>query len=71
MTTSKLSIRSSPSTDFQETLAKAIAGHDLLPQEGYRLTEATGSNLSALLLTASLVRDRHKGRTATYSRKVF
>jgi 7,8-didemethyl-8-hydroxy-5-deazariboflavin synthase CofG subunit len=71
MTTSKLSIRSSPSADFQETLAKAIAGHDLLPQEGYRLIEATGSNLSALMLTASLVRDRHKRRTATYSRKVF
>jgi 7,8-didemethyl-8-hydroxy-5-deazariboflavin synthase CofG subunit len=66
-----LSIHSGPSSDFQETLAKALAGDDLLPEDAYRLTDATGSNLSALMLTAGLVRDRHKGRTATYSRKVF
>jgi FO synthase len=66
-----LSIPSSLSADVQQTLTKALAGDDLLPQDGYRLIEATGSNLSALLLTASLVRDRYKGRTATYSRKVF
>jgi FO synthase len=66
-----LSIPSSPSADFQETLTKALAGHELLPQDGYRLIGATGGSLSALLLTASLVRDRHKGRTVTYSRKVF
>jgi len=66
-----LSIDSSLSGDFQETLTRALAGHDLLPQDGYRLIDATGSNLSALMLTAGLVRDRHKGRTATYSRKVF
>jgi len=71
MTTLEHSIYSSLSADLQETLTKALAGHDLLPQDGYRLIEATGSNLSALMLTASLVRDRHKGRTATYSRKVF
>jgi 7,8-didemethyl-8-hydroxy-5-deazariboflavin synthase CofG subunit len=66
-----LSIDNSLSGDFQETLTRALAGHDLLPQDGYRLIDATGSNLSALMLTAGLVRDRHKGRTATYSRKVF
>jgi len=66
-----LSIDSSLSGDFQETLARALAGHDLLPQDGYRLIDATGSNLSALMLAAGLVRDRYKGRTATYSRKVF
>jgi len=65
------SIHSSLSTDLQQTLSKALAGHDLLAEDGYRLMEATGSDLSALLLTASLMRDRHKGRTATYSRKVF
>jgi 7,8-didemethyl-8-hydroxy-5-deazariboflavin synthase CofG subunit len=69
--TMMLSIHSSLSGDFQETLAKALAGDDLLPEDGYRLIDATGSNLSALMLTASLVRDRYKGRTATYSRKVF
>jgi len=66
-----LSIHSRASSDFQETLTRALAGHDLLQQDGYRLIGATGSDLSALLLTAALVRDRHKGRTATYSRKVF
>jgi FO synthase len=71
MTTLKHSIDSSLSADLQETLTKALAGHDLLPRDAYRLIEATGANLSALMLTASLVRDRHKGRTATYSRKVF
>jgi 7,8-didemethyl-8-hydroxy-5-deazariboflavin synthase CofG subunit len=66
-----LSIDDRPSGDFQQTLASALAGHDLLPQDGYRLIGAGGSDLSALLLTAALVRDRNKGRTATYSRKVF
>ena len=66
-----LSIPSTPCADVQQTLAKALADDDLLPEDGYRLMGATGSNLSALLLTASLVRDRYKGRTATYSRKVF
>jgi len=71
MTASKHTIHSSLSDDFQETLARALAGHDLLPEHAYRLIDATGSDLSALMLTASLVRDRYKGRTATYSRKVF
>jgi 7,8-didemethyl-8-hydroxy-5-deazariboflavin synthase CofG subunit len=66
-----LSIDDRPSSDFQQTLASALAGHDLLPQDGYRLIGAAGSGLSALMLTAALVRDRNKGRTATYSRKVF
>jgi len=66
-----LSIDSSPSGDFQQTLTRALAGHDPSPEDGYRLIGATGSDLSALMLTAALVRDRHKGRTATYSRKVF
>lgn len=71
MTASKHTTLSSLSGDSQAALAKALAGHDLLPQDAYRLIDATGSNLSALMLTAGLVRDRHKGRTATYSRKVF
>ena len=66
-----LSIDNSPSGDFQQTLTRALAGHDPSPEDGYLLIDATGSDLSALMLTAALVRDRHKGRTATYSRKVF
>jgi len=68
---SKHTTPSSLSSDFQEALARALAGHDLLQQDAYRLIDATESSLSALMLTAGLVRDRHKGRTATYSRKVF
>ena len=71
MTASKHTTLSSLSGDFQEPLTKALAGHDLLPEEGCRLVEASGSQLAALILTAGLLRDRHKGRTATYSRKVF
>jgi FO synthase len=71
MTASKQTIHSSLSGDFQEALARALAGHDLSAEDGYRLMDATGSDLSALMLTAGLVRDHHKGRTATYSRKVF
>jgi 7,8-didemethyl-8-hydroxy-5-deazariboflavin synthase CofG subunit len=66
-----LSIHSGLSGYFQETLTRALAGHDLLAEDAYRLIDATGSELPALTATASLVRDRHKGRTATYSRKVF
>jgi len=71
MTALQHTIHSNLSDDFQETLARALAGHDLLPEHAYRLIDATGNDLSALMLTASLVRDRYKGRTATYSRKVF
>ncbi len=71
MTASKHTTPSSLASDFQEALARALAGHDLLQQDAYRLIDATESNLSTLMLAAGLVRDRHKGRTATYSRKVF
>ena len=39
--------------------------------EAYRLICAEGSELVGLLLRASELRDRHKGRLVTYSRKVF
>src|SRR5215212_2783341 len=40
-------------------------------EEAYRLIRAQGSELPALLLRASELRDRHKGRLVTSSRKVF
>ena len=43
----------------------------LSPEHAYRLMYAQGTALVTLLLAASLVRDRHKGRVVTYSRKVF
>jgi FO synthase len=39
--------------------------------EAYRLIRAEGSELVGLMLRASELRDRHKGRLVTYSRKVF
>src|SRR5215216_8039812 len=39
--------------------------------EAYARIRAEGSELLALLLRASELRDRHKGRLVTYSRKVF
>ncbi|MDP2949191.1 MAG: 7,8-didemethyl-8-hydroxy-5-deazariboflavin synthase subunit CofG, partial [Chloroflexota bacterium] len=60
-----------PPIDLDETLARVVAGGSLPRQDACRLIRATGSELSALMLAAGLVRDRHKGRTATYSRKVF
>jgi 7,8-didemethyl-8-hydroxy-5-deazariboflavin synthase CofG subunit len=39
--------------------------------EAYRLIRAECSELVALMLAASELRDRHKGRLVTYSRKVF
>jgi 7,8-didemethyl-8-hydroxy-5-deazariboflavin synthase CofG subunit len=40
-------------------------------EEAYRLIRAEGTELVALLHAASELRDRHKGRLVTYSRKVF
>jgi 7,8-didemethyl-8-hydroxy-5-deazariboflavin synthase CofG subunit len=40
-------------------------------EQAYRLIRAEGSELVRLLLAASELRDRHKGRLVTYSRKVF
>src|SRR6266536_6724618 len=37
----------------------------------YRLIRAEGSELVGLMHAASTLRDRHKGRLVTYSRKVF
>jgi 7,8-didemethyl-8-hydroxy-5-deazariboflavin synthase CofG subunit len=55
----------------QEILHKALAEEQLSTHEGYVLMRATGSDLPALLCAASVLRDRHKGRKVSYSRKVF
>src|ERR1051325_8875069 len=39
--------------------------------EAYRLIHSTGSELDALLDAAATLRDSFKGRTVTYSRKIF
>ncbi len=62
--------------EFEELLGRAIGGEPLSRADGERLIRAQGSELSALMLAASVVRDqgRHDrlgARTVTYSRKVF
>jgi 7,8-didemethyl-8-hydroxy-5-deazariboflavin synthase CofG subunit len=57
--------------EFEELLSKAVSGAELTREDGVRLIGARGSELSALMLAASSVRDQGKGRTVTYSRNVF
>lgn len=52
-------------------LEKAISDEHLTAQEGYHLLGCEAEEIPALLAAAGALRDRHKGRTVTYSRKVF
>lgn len=52
-------------------LDKALADKTLSAEEGYQLIRCTEDELPSLLSAASILRDQHKGRTITYSRKVF
>ena len=52
-------------------LDKALADETLSAQEGYQLVHCTDDEVPTLLATAGVLRDQHKGRTVTYSRKVF
>src|SRR5688572_49768 len=56
---------------LQAIVDQALADERLSASDGYALMQATGSDLTALLHAASLLRDRHKGRYVSYSRKVF
>jgi FO synthase len=56
---------------FEELLSKALTGESLTRDEAVRLIGARGSELPALMLAASAVRDQGKGATVTYSRNVF
>jgi 7,8-didemethyl-8-hydroxy-5-deazariboflavin synthase CofG subunit len=55
----------------QEILDNALAEERLSALDGYALMRVTGSDLPALFHVASVLRDRHKGRNVSYSRKVF
>ncbi len=61
--------RLSPAVDT--ALERARAGRPLDRDAGAALIEATPAELSAVLVAAAAVRDAGKGRTITYSRKVF
>jgi FO synthase len=56
--------------DLEELLSGAATG-PLERGAAYRLIRASGSELVALMLAASELRDRYHGRLVTYSRKVF
>ena len=56
---------------FAEILDKTLADEVLSTEEGYRLIHCTQEEFPALLAAAGSLRDRHKGRTVTYSRKLF
>jgi len=58
-------------SEFEDLLSRASAGQPLSREDGYRLIQARASELSALMMAASLVRDQGRDRTVTYSRKVF
>src|SRR5262245_66633800 len=51
-------------------LEDAGAGQLIGAPDAYRLLEC-GSETGGLLRTAAMIRDRYKGKTVTYSRKVF
>src|SRR5262249_20368272 len=52
-------------------LERLAAGRPLGRAEGIALIEAAPSDLPAIVDAAAVLRDRGKGRTVTYSRKVF
>ncbi len=52
-------------------LDRVLAGERLGREDGYRLIQARATEIPALLLAASSVRDRGKGQVVSYSRKVF
>jgi FO synthase len=51
--------------------ARALAGERLNAGDGYALIHADAAALAQLMAAASELRDRCRGRTVTYSRKVF
>ena len=52
-------------------LEKALAAQPLSAEDGYQLAHCPDEEAPALLAAAGTLRDRQKGRTVTYSRKVF
>jgi FO synthase len=58
-------------SEFAEALGHAVSGRALRIADGYALIRCSDADLPALLHAAGSSRDRGKGRTVTYSRKVF
>jgi 7,8-didemethyl-8-hydroxy-5-deazariboflavin synthase CofG subunit len=58
-------------TSLRGVLDRALGSYELTREEAVRALQATAANVPALMLAASTLRDQAKGRTVTYSRKVF
>ena len=56
---------------FSVIFNKALQGKALSAEEGYTLINCADEDVPTVLAAAGELRDRHKGRTVTYSRKVF
>jgi FO synthase len=56
---------------FSVIFNKALQDKALSAEEGYTLINCADEDVPAVLAAAGELRDRHKGRTVTYSRKVF
>jgi FO synthase len=56
---------------MQQILRDSLRGKKLARDEAIALSAAAGDELQALLETAAAIRDQHKGRTVTFSPKVF
>ena len=61
----------STAPDSVERWVAAAEAGTISREDAYGLITAEGSDLVAVMLAASVLRDRHKGRLVTYSRKVF
>jgi FO synthase len=57
--------------EIEDILSKAIGQEVVSREDACALINATASEVPALMLAASLVRDRHHPGVVTYSRKVF
>jgi FO synthase len=60
-----------PSRPVAAAIERLLAGHAIGRADGVALIEAAPDELPAVLQAAAALRDRGKGRTVTYSRKVF
>src|SRR6266571_1969936 len=56
---------------LRSCLEQALGGESLDSAQAHTLIRATDDEIPALMSAAGALRDRGKGRTATYSRKVF
>src|SRR5690242_13767670 len=60
-----------PASDLEELLQRTLEGELLSQADGCRLMECSESELPRVVAAAGALRDRGRGRTVTYSRKVF